>query len=1188
MNMLTPIRYAAAAAPLLFAGGALAQEYAGLSPQEAVRKMTVPEGFSVDLLAHEPDLVQPVAFTFDTRGRIWVVEGNTYPQRAKDGEGKDRILIFSDENGDGTFESRKVFAEGLNLVSGIELGYGGVFVGAAPYLMFIPDRDQDDRPDPAPVGSGAPAVPGLSFHAEILLDGWGWQDTHETLNSFVWGPDGWLYGCHGVFTHSRVGRPGTPDEDRIPLNCAYWRYHPLERSFEVFAQGTSNPWGFHFNDQGEWFAEACVIPHFWHVIQGAYYLRQSNPLGHFNPYVYTNIETIADHFHYIGATPHAGNDKSDAAGGGHAHCGLLIYDGDNFPPEYRGRALMFNIHGRRINQDRIVPKGSGYVASHLPDLLLTNDPWFTGVALKTGPDGAVYFIDWYDQQKCHKTDPLVWDRGNGRLYRLKYDATWKPWKGDLRQMPARELAKLTFSRNGGVARLAAHQFRQIAGSLPAQELDWFEGLLREEGAPGRRPPHYDRTAAELVHAVTRGFAPDRFPDSIRSRVLEALLDPSSEAFGFRLGLLPERLLRDSMPDLLRLSRAEGVPARVRLAIASALLRLPPELRWEPVHALIRHAEDADDHNLPQMYWYVIEPLVPLDTPRALELGSDSRIPLVAQNIARRAAATGESAIAHLVAAMGREKTGEGMKFLLTAAIEGLRGRTGVKAPEAWDRAYAAIEDVAANRQDAIPMAGELLDLRESLAVSFGDRRAFPRLRRQAQDASQPMERRQMALQTLLQGQDPESPALLASLLPDEAMRPVALRSLPQAVATKATAALAGDVLKLYPSMSAADRQTAISSLSTRTVWASALLDAIESGVVPREELPSFSARQILNLGDEGLAAKLTRVWGSISSAGADAAAEIAKFKEILTPSFLRTANLPNGRALYNVTCGTCHTLFGQGAAIGPDLTGSNRADLDYLLENIVDPNALIGKDYELHVFLMKDGRAVAGMVRGETDAAFTVQTLTGQETVAKADIEKHETPGISMMPAGQFTAFTPEQQRDLIAYLGSPSQVPLPGEPGAEKFAVANRVPGALEGEGLTVVRAAGKAGPQPMQGFTRGNWAWSGDAQLWWTGAAPGDRLDLVLPVAAGGKYEIQAVLTKAPDYGIVQFLLDGEPLGRPFDGFSPSGAGVIHTPLFTLGTRELTAGDHRLTLEITGANAEAVKLYMAGIDYLYLKRVD
>ncbi len=147
---------------------------------------------------------QPIAMAIDDRGRVWIAEAYEYPVRAKGDKGRDRILIFEDTDGDGSLDKRTVFTEGLNLVSGLEVGFGGVWVGAAPYLMFIPDKDGDDVPDAEP---------------EILLDGWGLQDTHETLNAFIWGPDGWLYGCHGVFTHSRVGKPGTPDADRVPLNC---------------------------------------------------------------------------------------------------------------------------------------------------------------------------------------------------------------------------------------------------------------------------------------------------------------------------------------------------------------------------------------------------------------------------------------------------------------------------------------------------------------------------------------------------------------------------------------------------------------------------------------------------------------------------------------------------------------------------------------------------------------------------------------------------------------------------------------------------------------------------------------------------------------------------------------------------------------------------------------------------------
>ncbi len=255
----------------------------GLQPLDAAAAMTVPEGFHVQLAAGEPLVHQPIAMAFDHRGRLWVAEAHTYPIRAPEGQGEDRIIILEDTDQDGDFDSRKVFIEGLNLVSGMEVGFGGVWVGAAPYLMFIPDRDGDDQPDGKP---------------EILLDGFGYHDTHETLNAFIWGPDGWLYGCHGVFTHSKVGKPGTPDERRTPLNCGVWRYHPVRHEFEMFARGTSNPWGVDFNEYGQAFITACVIPHMYHIIQGARYQRQGGQ--HFNPHLYDDIKTIADHAHYAG------------------------------------------------------------------------------------------------------------------------------------------------------------------------------------------------------------------------------------------------------------------------------------------------------------------------------------------------------------------------------------------------------------------------------------------------------------------------------------------------------------------------------------------------------------------------------------------------------------------------------------------------------------------------------------------------------------------------------------------------------------------------------------------------------------------------------------------------------------------------------------------------------------------------
>jgi len=324
------------------------------------------------------------------------------------------------------------------------------------------------------------------------------------------------------------------------------------------------------------------------------------------------------------------------------------------------------------------------------------------------------------------------------------------------------------------------------------------------------------------------------------------------------------------------------------------------------------------------------------------------------------------------------------------------------------------------------------------------------------------------------------------------------------------------------------------------------------------------------------------VWGRIGSSAPgteEAAKEHARLKAVLTPDFLRKGKASAGRALFKSFCANCHTLFDDGAKIAPNLTGSNRSDIDYLLENITNPGAVLGKDYELHVFTLKDGSAAAGLVRAETASAFIVQTLTAEVTLPKKDIKSHEQPGISMMPAGLLTPLTNEQVRDLISYLTSPSQVPMPGEKGAEG---PSRVPGAIEGETMKILAKSGSAGPQNMRQYK--DFTWSGAEQLWWTGAKPGDRLTLALPITIPGKYSIEAVLTRAQDYGVVKFLLDGQPLSdKQTDLF---GSRVSNTSQLVLGERELTAGEHRLTVEITGTNPEAVKAYMFGLDYIWLQR--
>ncbi len=615
----------------------------GLLPQQAAKAMTVPEGFRVKLAAGEPQVHQPIAFAIDRKGRLWVAEAYTYPQRAANGKGRDKIIILEDTTGDGVLDSRKVFCEGLNLVSGLEVGFGGVWVGAAPYLLFIPDRDGDDHPDAPPENWQAPAnvqfPKDIPPGAEVLLDGFGWHDTHETLNSFIWGPDGWLYGCHGVFTHSKVGKPGTPDAKREPLNAGVWRYHPVRHQFEVFAWGTSNPWGVDFNDRGQAFVTACVIPHLYHIIPGARYQRQAGQ--HFNPYVYDDIKTIADHRHYVGNIrdhawwghePKAPTDTLKA-GGGHAHAGAMIYLGNNWPEEYRNKIYMNNIHGNRVNCDVLEQKGSGYVGHHGKDLLVANDRWFRGINLKTAPDGSVYLIDWYDKNACHRTNPEIWDRTNGRIYNIAYvkDGEPKRFQGDLGKLSDLELVELHKHPNEWQVRMARkilqeRSAKRTSGVLkPLWKAVWKVFFTSQEG-PGKLRALWTLHAIGGLGSVDI-FHIDGFDDDEEVRAWLVRLEMEDHKWGQKFG--EGEAERDKWTKTLKKLANDPSPI-VRLEVAAALQRLPLADRWDAAEVLLSHAEDAEDHNLPLMIWYAVEPLVEADPAKAMDLAKSSKIPLVAR------------------------------------------------------------------------------------------------------------------------------------------------------------------------------------------------------------------------------------------------------------------------------------------------------------------------------------------------------------------------------------------------------------------------------------------------------------------------------------------------------------------------------------------------------------------------------
>jgi putative membrane-bound dehydrogenase-like protein len=993
-----PPKLPAAAAP---APGARTPDFyphAGLPADEAAREMKLPPGFSVTVSAAEPDVKQPIAMALDDRGRLWVAEAYEYPVPAPKGQGRDRILIFEDADGDGRFDKRKVFAERLNLVSGLEVGFGGAWVGAAPYFMFIPDRNGDDVPDGEP---------------EILLDGWEWQDTHETLNAFIWGPDGWLYGCHGVFTHSRVGKPGTPDDQRVPLNAAIWRYHPTRHTFEIFAEGTSNPWGVDFDDHGQAFCTACVIPHLYHVIQGARYQRQAG--SHFNPYTFADIQTIADHRHYVGDTPHGGNGSSNDAGGGHAHAGAMIYLGGAWPDEYRGRIFMNNIHGQRLNTDILKRHGSGFVGAHGPDFLLTGDLASQMLNIRYGPDGNAYIIDWYDTNACHHNNVEGHDRSNGRVYKVVYTAPSR-WRKpavldaqngsfDLNNLDDDQLVMMLTDTNDWYVRHARRilQERAAAGKLD----DAVREKLRQMAIAHLQPTGQLR-AMWALH-VTGGLNDD---------VITTLLKSQNEyvrAWTVQLALDRQRPNLDSLlPEFISLAKGDRSPV-VRLYLASGLQRIPLAARWRVLKELVRHGEDADDHNLPLMYWYAAEPLVEADPEQALTLAlaCGKTLPQLRGFMLRRIGGLDAPvALPLLVRALEKSTDVDEQLAILRGMDRGLAGRRRVEPPAEWPAVY---------RKLAARGNSTLRSEATALGVKFGDRAAMSALRELIASRDAGARSRRQALQALVAAKDPSLAGTLQSLLADGELRREAISGLAQYDDPNTTAKL----LAIYPSLSVEEKRSALATLGSRAAYGIALLNAVSSKQVPSTDLSADLVRQLHNLHDPKVDELLAKIWGQVRPTAADKARLIAEHRKLLEDTPEIEPDLELGRTVFAKTCQQCHMLYGVGDKIGPDLTGSNRADLEYLLSNVFDPSALIANEYQSTVVVTDDGRVATGIVTEENDKSLTIRTATETLVVPKDEIEERALGDASMMPDDQLKQFTAHEIRSLFAYLRDKAQVPM-------------------------------------------------------------------------------------------------------------------------------------------------------------------
>lgn len=991
-------------------------EKAGTGPMPAAAAAAsfgLPEGFSVTVFASEPEVRQPVAMAFDLKGRLWVAENYTYAEHGVNFETNlmDRVVILEDRDGDGRAELRKVFWDQGRILTSVEPTHDGAYVLCPPHLMFVPDRNRDDVPDGPP---------------EVLLDGFETTtgNRHTFANGLKTGPDGWIWGRVGISSGARIGVPGTPESERVEMRGGIWRYHPERRVMEAVSHGTTNPWGLDWNEVGEPFFINTVIGHLWHAIPGAHFQRMHG--DDVMPRAYAFMAQHADHLHFDAG---AGWTKSrasgdgtlpptiDGLGGGHAHAGLMIYQGTNWPAEYRGDVYTLNLHGRRVNRERLERRGSGYVGRHRPDLFPVGDKWFRGIELLEGPDGGVYIADWSDTGECHEHDGV--HRSSGRIYKVIHGTVGKVAAPDFERMGEVELAERVLDRNEWVSRMARRALATRAGSESGWTVAaWLRGEYLRATETGRA-----LRAMWAVHGL-KGATPDWLlarsgdeDEHVRSWAVRLLaenfgVDPDGMGVGSRL---TEEQSEKVLGRLVRLAQQER-SALVRLYLASALQRLPAGVRAQVAMGLVGRGEDATDPNLGLLIWYGIEPLGKADPEALGRIAEESRIPVVRRHAARRLTeeiGVGPQWIDGLVkwaAGSGKKEQGD----VVTGMAEALRGWRRATPPESWGTLVGAVR--AGGDEGLVRRVQEL-------EVVFGGGRAVEELMAVARDRGAGGLARKAALKALVESRAPGTEKVLTEVMDDGELRMTGLVGLMELNVPEAPEL----ALARLQWLGLEERPTVIAALATRPAGARVLVRALRTGQLARHDLPAYQVRQMARHEDPVLRQDLAELWGPLLEDTARRRVEIGRWKQRLGSEEWGKADLSRGRKVFGNLCAGCHRMYGEGGEVGPELTGSGRASLDYLLENVVDPGAVVADEQRLTVVTMGDGRVMSGLLREMNGRTLTLVMPGERAVLPRSEVKSIETLDQSAMPEGLLGTVTDEEVRDLMGYLMHPRQVPVEG-----------------------------------------------------------------------------------------------------------------------------------------------------------------
>ncbi len=960
-----------------------------LNLADSLAQLTTPSDVAVKLAVGEPDVRQPLSMKWDAKGRLWVVQYLQYPDPAglrmisrdkylrtvydrippappNHFKGRDKITIHEDTDGDGVYDHHKTFVDGLNLATSIALGRGGVWVLNPPYLLFYPDRNQDDVPDGDP---------------EVRLEGFGLEDSHSIANSIRWGPDGWLYAAQGSTVSGRIKQPGTDAAPHVSMGQLIWRYHPQTRRYEVFAEGGGNTFGVEIDEKGRTYSgHNGGDTRGFHYVQGGYYRKGFGKHGQLsNPFTFGYLPWISHH--KVPRFTHT----------------FVIYEADGLPARLRGKLFGVGPLQGHVVQSQVARDGSTFATKDEGCLLESKDKWFRPVDIQIGPDGSLYVADFYEQRIDHASHYQGRiHRDSGRIYRLRSRNANSVGKVDLATRSTPELLNALSHDN--------RWYRQTALRLIADRQDRSIVPLLEsrlETAP-------DEFTLEQLWALnlTTGLS-----ENVALSALDHA-DPFVRVWTIRL-LCDERTVSDLIAARLAGLARTDPDVEVRSQLACSARRLSAHQGLAIIRNLLQRSEDLEDPHLPLLLWWAIEDKVSGNHDVIAEMFQDRQLwksEMVRQHIQsrlmRRYAQDGRRTALMVCATLLRlAPTQEDATRLLAGFDEAFKGRSMAEIP---DELAAAIIDAGGGSLTLRMRRGEARAIKQAMAYVANDKmksedrieaiRVFGELRHR------PVIPRLMQLLTSSQNDNVLKAAVQA------------LQSFPDPDIGKG-------VIERYANVGASIQPAVQNLLASRASWSKQLTAAIQQGSMAAETIPETVVRKMLLHRDSQLKESIDNIWGTVEAATTDAMlAEIDRLTAVIKAG----SGIPhNGKPLFTQRCGKCHKLFENGNDVGPDLTAYDRSDLPRILNNVVNPSLETREGFQQQILITTDGQVLSGLIVDEDNLVIVLKDAEGEtHIVSREDIDELVKSRQSLMPESTLVDLTDQELRDLFAYLRSSQPLP--------------------------------------------------------------------------------------------------------------------------------------------------------------------